>query len=54
MFVLKMAVLQSWVERTALQNSAIQNIAGKYSSSDVSTIVLTDEQIFTVVILKKT
>jgi len=45
-------MLQSWVEQTAMQNSAIRNTCWKYLSSDVSKILLTDEKIFTVATLK--
>ena len=48
-----MAMPQSWVERTAMQNSAIRNSWWKYSSDDISTILLTDDNIFAMVISKK-
>ena len=45
----KMTMPQSWVERTAVQNSAIRNSCRKYSSNYVGAILLTDLKIFTVV-----
>ena len=48
MSVLKMAMLQSWVERTAMQKSAIRNswwkifIQWRYNS----TVLLTDKNIY--------
>ena len=43
-----MVMLQSWLERTAMQNSAIRNSCW----CDVSTDLLTDENIFTLITLK--
>jgi len=48
----KMAVLQSWVERTAMQNSTIWNSCWNIFTRDVSTILLTDEKRITVVTQK--
>jgi len=42
----KFAITQSWVKRTSMQESAIQNIvAQKCWPNDVSTILFTDEKI---------
>jgi len=43
----KIAITQSWVKRTSMHDSAIQNSCSKYSPNDVSIIFFTDEKIFT-------
>ena len=42
-------MLQSWIERTRTTTQPFETVAEKYSSNDVSTILLTDEKIFTMV-----
>jgi len=52
MFVLKMAMLHSGWSELLCNTQPFKTIAEKYSSDDVSTILLTNQKIFTAVIPK--